>query len=66
MKRSLRLNFKDGSSKELPIAKATSVKTSKQMLNFDQLEDGNWRVIWNETLIPDISQLMNFEIVREN
>lgn len=66
MKRFLRINFKDGQTKDLPIAKATSVKTKKQMINFDQMEDGQWRIIWTPDLIPDMTQVVNFEIVRDD
>lgn len=66
MKRSLKINFKDGTSKELIISKATSVKTSKSMFNLDQLKDGTWRMIWDESTIPDFSQVEGFSIVRED
>lgn len=66
MKRALKLNFEDGTSKELPILKATSVKTVNQMLHLDNIGEGAWRLIWNEALIPDFSKLTTIEVVRED
>lgn len=64
-KRSIRLNFTDGSYRDLELSRAVSVKTSNEMLNLDRLADGTWRLIWNESLIPDFSQIVNFEVIRE-
>lgn len=66
MKRTLRINFEDGTFKDLNITKATSVKTNNEMIYFDKLKDDSWRLIWNESLISDFSKVTNFEIVREN
>jgi hypothetical protein len=65
VKRALRINFNDGASIDLDIQKATTVKTSKSMINFDKLDDGSWRLIYDENLIPDFSKIVNFEMVRE-
>jgi hypothetical protein len=66
MKRTLRINFEDGTFKDLNITKATSVKTNNEMIYFDKLKDDSWRLIWNESLISDFSKVTNFEIVRED
>jgi hypothetical protein len=66
MKRTLRINFEDGTFKDLNITKATSVKTNNEMIYFDKLKDDSWRLIWNEGLISDFSKVTNFEIVRED
>lgn len=63
MKRSIRL---DGIGTELILSKATAVRTTKQMIHFDQLEDGTWRLIYNANLIPDITQLTSLTIIRDN
>lgn len=65
-KRSIRINFKDGSFKDLVLSKATSVKTQNQMIYLDKLQDDSWRLIWNETLIPDFTQVVNLEVIRKD
>ena len=66
MKRAIKLNFTDGTSEELVLSKATLIKTNKEMLNLEKLDNGTWRLIWSEGLIPDFSKLVNLEIVRED
>jgi len=66
MKRVIRINFSDGTYKELNLSKATSVKTKNEMLYLDKLNDGSWRLIWNEQLIEDFSKVKNLEIIRED
>lgn len=66
MRRAIKLNFNDGTSKELELSKATLVKTKKEMLSLDMLDDGTWRLIWSENLIADFTKLVNMEVVRED
>jgi hypothetical protein len=66
MKRIIRINFQDGSYKDLELSKATSVRTKNEMLYLDKLPDDSWRMIWNESLIPDFSTVSNLEIIRED
>lgn len=66
MKRVIRINLKDGSFKDLELSRAVSVKTKNEMLNFEKMTDGTWRMIWNESLIPDFTQVVNFEVIRED
>ncbi len=54
-----------GSDKVLELSKVTAVRTDKQMIHLDQLPDGTWRMIYNANLIPDITKIEAFEIVRE-
>jgi len=65
-KRSIRINFQDGSFQDLELAKAASVKTSQSMINIDKMKDGKWRLIYDENLIPDFTQVVNLEIIRED
>lgn len=65
MKRIIRINKKDGSFTDLQLARAVSVKTQNEMINLEKLPDGTWRLIWNESLIPDFTEVVNFEVVRE-
>lgn len=62
MRRAIKVN---GTDLVLELSKATAVKTDKNMIHFDQLQDGTWRLIYNGNLIPDFTKVINFEIVRE-
>lgn len=62
MRRAVKVN---GTELVLELSKATAVKTDKNMIHFDQLPDGTWRLIYNGNLIPDFTKVLNFEIVRE-
>jgi len=53
-----------GINKTLEISKATAVRTDKQMIHLDQLEDGTWRLIYNATLIPDFTLVDSLNIIR--
>lgn len=64
VKRSIKIKLKD-EEKVLILSKATSVKTTKNMIHFDELDDGTWRLIYNPNLIPDFSKVLSFEIERE-
>jgi hypothetical protein len=66
MKRTIRINFNDGTFTDLELSKATSVRTKNEMLYLDKLNDGSWRLIWNESLINDFSKVINLEIIRED
>jgi len=67
MKRSILIKDSNGKIiNELNLSKVTSVKTSKEMIHFDKLTDGTWRMIFNENLIPDIKEVVNLEIYRED
>ena len=66
MKRAVKIVFNDGSEPiELVLSKATSINSSQQMINLDQMKDGTWRLIYNENLIPDFSKVEKFEIIRD-
>lgn len=66
MKRSIRINFKDGTYQDLPLSKAVAIKTNKPTINIEQLNDGSYRLIYTEGLIEDFSKVVNLEIVRED
>ena len=64
MKRSIIVRFKDGSKKELPLSKATLVKSTMPFLHVDQLKDGTFRLVWGESLVKDFSQVEGIDILR--
>jgi hypothetical protein len=35
----------------------TSIKTDKEMINLDKRDDGNWRLIYSEKTLGDISKI---------
>lgn len=55
----------EGTGQILELSKATSVKTSQNMIHLDQLPDGTWRLIYNGNLIPDFSKVLGLRILRE-
>lgn len=56
----------EGTDITLELSKATAVKTSQEMIHFDRLPDGTWRLIYNGNMIPDFSKIEAFRIIREN
>lgn len=50
----------------LELSKVTAVKTNKQMVHLDQLDDGTWRLIYNSNLIPDFKEVIGFKVIRED
>ena len=56
----------EGTGVELELSKVTSIKTKAQMIHLDQLQDGTWRLIYNENLITDIRKVRAFKIIRED
>lgn len=65
IKRSIVIKHQDGDDVELVLSKVTAVKTTAEMIHFDKLSDGTWRLIYNPNLIPEISDVLSFDIVRE-
>lgn len=64
MERVIRIN---GIDKELKLSKVTSIRSDQMMsIHLDQLNDGTWRLIYNENLIPDFKKVKNFEIIRKD
>ena len=55
----------EGLDKELILSKVTAVKLEKNMIHFDELDDGTWRLIYNSNMIPDLSMIEGFKIIRE-
>lgn len=62
MRRAIKI---EGLGIELELSKVTSVRTKLQLIHFDQLRDGSWRLIYNENLIPDFSKVRSLKIIRE-
>ena len=56
----------EGTDIVLELSKATAVRTTKQMLHLDQLDDGTWRLIYNSNLIPDFAKVQALRMIRED
>jgi hypothetical protein len=66
MKRSVILEDTEGNViRELVLSTTTPIKTFNEMLYLDKLGDGTWRLIYSESLVPDITKLKCLRIVRE-
>lgn len=63
MRRAIRI---EGLDVELELSKATAVRTDKQMIHLDQLQDGTWRLIYNSSLIPDFTKVESLRVIRED
>ncbi len=56
----------EGIGEVLELSKITAVRTNKNMIHLDQLDDGTWRLIYNSKLIPDFKDVVAFKIIRED
>ena len=56
----------EGTDEVLILSKATAIKTSKNMIHLDQLDDGTWRLIYNGNMIPDFTKVMGLKILRDD
>lgn len=56
----------EGTDELLVLSKATAVKTKQNMIHFDQLPDGTWRLIYNGNMIPDFTKVLSLKIIRED
>lgn len=55
-----------GTDLVLELSKVTAVKTKQNMIHFDQMLDGTWRMIYNGYHIEDFTKIECFKIVRED
>jgi len=63
IKRSLLI---EGLDIKLDLTKVTAVKTKMNMIHFDELPDGTWRLIYNGNMIEDFTKIECFKIIRED
>ena len=66
IKRTLRLNKKDGTHTDLPIVKATAIRSGAGMLHLDKLQNGSYRLIVSDDIIDDMTQFDNLQMIRED
>lgn len=68
-KRAMRIHMMDGSFKDLSITQAVSMKTSKEndsRIYLEQLNDGSYRLLWSEDIVPEFKDIKGLEVIREN
>lgn len=64
MRRAIRIK---GTDLFLELSKVTAVKLNgPEMIHFDKLPDGTWRLIYNSNMIPDFTKVEAFEVIRED
>lgn len=63
--RALVVELEDGSEMRLQLSRATMVRSAKQMIHLDRLDDGTWRLIWSGGTIPDFTTVKNLRMERE-
>ena len=56
----------EGIDQTIELSKVTAVRTDKNMIHFDQLPDGTWRLIYNAKMIPDYTKVKSFKMIRED
>lgn len=56
----------EGTDEVLELSKVTAVRTSKQMIHLDQLDDGTWRLIYNGNQFPDFTKVKSLKVIRED
>ena len=67
MSRVVRINFNDGSSKNLELSKAVCINDEiKTLIELEKLKDCSYRLIFSKSLIDDFSKVKNIEIIRKD
>lgn len=70
MRRALRINRKDGTYHDLEISDVISLKdnngTMPIVFNVDKSKKEGYRLTFNSFLIPDFTQILNIEVIRED
>jgi len=65
-KRTLHLK---GLGKNLELGKVATIKfgqSKKEFIYLEKMDDGEWRLVYTESTIPDIQKLEALEIIRNN
>jgi hypothetical protein len=50
----------------MPLTKASIVPGALKGIFFEQLRDGTWMMLYSEALIPDLSRVSEFKVIRED
>ncbi len=64
---SMRINKKDGTYKDLNIVQAVQMNAGDEgRMYLEEVKDGNYRLMWTPGIIDEFSDIINFEILRED
>jgi hypothetical protein len=70
IKRSIEIDFEDGSTKELELGKVVAMKSTNDntsgKIYLEQMPNGKWRLLYTEDVIEDFTKVKGFNVVREN
>lgn len=66
MRRAVKICYKDGTSKELEIAKGASIRGDAGLLYLERMKDDKWRLTVSQDIADDISHIDRLEMIREN
>lgn len=57
----------EGLSKELVLGRVVELNLKdKEMIIFEKMENGTWRLTYTKQTIPEVSKLQSLKIVRES
>lgn len=59
--RKVKFNFTDGKSNTITIGKIVKAKGKRNVMYFDKLSNGVWRIIVSDDLVPEITNLNSIE-----
>lgn len=62
-KKTLKINFIDGSSIELELGKIVQSNNKKEILYFDKVFDNKWRVIVSDKTMKDFNSITTMELL---
>lgn len=70
VKRSIQIEYKDGTTTELEIGKAVQLKGDSESavagrIYLERMNDGKWRLCYSEDVIADFAQVERFNVIRE-
>jgi hypothetical protein len=65
MKRTFKINYVDGTSKELEISRGARMNSDEGLLYLERLKDGKWRLLFSQDIAQEFSQIKGFEIIRD-
>lgn len=70
VKRSIQIEYKDGTTTELEIGKSVQLKGDSESavagrIYLERMNDRKWRLCYSEDVITDFTQVERFNVIRE-
>lgn len=67
MKRAIQIQHNDDTPQiELNLTKAVKINVPNRFILIEEMPDGNWKLIYSGSLIPDFSKVARLHIHRED